>query len=584
MLNPVVNTELKCEHRERRIFRTFIEHRRMSAGAAGFPDVRGKESGQTCLAELSDIQEPVRSCSLIQDFDFSSNIRCQDEDEARLTELGYKQELRRSWSLMHNFGVSFSIISVITGITTLCQYGLIVGGPGTMSVGWIVVSFFTMSVALSMAEIVSAMPSAGGPYFWSAMLAPKKYAPFASWCTGWFNILGQVALTTGITFGCANLISTLASVHGYDPSSNKTLGVYGVLLLSHAMTNNFAVGFLHHLKTTSIVLHSLGVFSFAVAVLAAAPKHQSAKFVFATFYDGTGAVGAGWSTRASPAYVACIGILMSQYTITGFDGSAHLSEETHNAARSAPIGMIMSVGCSSVLGFFLILALLFSIQDFDTVLASTYGQPVLQILLDIFGKPGATALFTLIIFCVWHCGLFSMISNSRMLFSFARDGGLPYFFYKVDGNFHRPIRTTWLAATLSFLLATPVVRSSVAFAAATSIATVGLYISYGIPIFIGMCDRSGFSHGPFNLKTASRPVAFVACCWVSFIAIIFCLPQTTPVTSQTLNYTPVTVGIVFFWCIASWFLWARKWFLGPTGQSVDGIAVPGSVGGEEGHS
>ena len=104
---------------------------------------------------------------------------------------------------------------------------------------------------------------------------------------------------------------------------------------------------------------------------------------------------------------------MSQYTITGFDASAHLSEETKNAAWASPIGVLTSIGVSAVFGFFLILCLLFSIQDLESTIASPTGQPVLQILLDIFGEDGAIALFTLIIVCVWHCGLFSITSNSR---------------------------------------------------------------------------------------------------------------------------------------------------------------------------
>ena len=391
---PSSIADLDPEGGTRRASKASLEARRMSAGAIGDSTTRG-------------------------------------DDEARLKELGYNQELERSWGLMHNFGVSFSIISVITGVTTLFEYGLNTGGPGVMSIGWIVVCFFTMFVALGMAEIVSAIPSAGGPYFWAAILAPKKHAPFASWCTGWFNLLGQVAVTTGITFGCAGLITTLASVRGFDVTAGKTLGVYAALLFSHAVINSFGVRYLRYLNNASIVLHSLGVFSFAVAVLAAAPKHQSAKFVFATFYDGTGLDGVGWSMRASPAYVACVGILMAQYTITGYDASAHLSEETKNAAWSAPIGVMMSVGCSAVFGFFLIVALLFSIQDFDTTVDSAVAQPVLQILLDIFGETGATVLFTLVIYTVWHCGLFSLTSNSRMMFSFARDGALPRFFDKV---------------------------------------------------------------------------------------------------------------------------------------------------------
>ncbi|EXJ67917.1 uncharacterized protein A1O5_09264 [Cladophialophora psammophila CBS 110553] len=496
--------------------------------------------------------------------------RSMSKDEGRLRELGYKQELKRDWSMIHNFGVSFSIISVITGITTLFSYGLNTGGPAVMSCGWLVVSFFTMFVGLGMAEVVSAIPSAGGPYFWAAILAPKPWAPFASWVTGWFNLLGQVAVTTGITFGCAGLISTLASINGYEATAGRTLGIYAALLCSHGIVNSFGVHILRYLNNTSIILHSLGVFSFAVAVVAKAPHHQSAKFVFATFYDGTG--DPGWSVRASSAYVACIGILMSQYTITGFDASAHLSEETQNASWSAPIGVLMSIGCSAVFGWFLILCLLFSVQDFQATLNSEYGNPVLQILVDVFGKSGAIVLFVLVIICVWHCGLFSLTSNSRMMFSFARDGGIPHFFHNVDARFRSPIRTIWLAAALAFLLAVPSLGSSVAFAAATSIATIGLYISYGLPILIGMVNPQGFIHGPFSLKWASRPVALIACLWIGFITIIFCLPELNPINSQTLNYTPVAVGIIAVWCLASWFLWARKWFKGPIRQVAAEVA------------
>ncbi|OCK80863.1 APA family basic amino acid/polyamine antiporter [Lepidopterella palustris CBS 459.81] len=492
-------------------------------------------------------------------------------DEDKLANMGYKQELNRSWSMLHNFGVSFSIISVVTGITTLFSYGLTVGGPGVMSVGWIIVTFMTCFIGTSMAEIVSAVPTSGGPYFWSAILAPKAYAPFWSWMTGWFNLLGQVAVTTGITFGCAGLISTLATINGaYTPTAGRTLGIYAALLVSHGTVNTFGVNILRYLNNSSIILHSLGVSAIAIAVLAKAPTHQSAKFVFATFNDGTG--DPGWSVRASPAYVAACGVLMSQYTITGYDASAHLSEETKNAEWSAPIGVMTSIVVSGIFGFFYLLSLLFSIQDFANTVASPVGQPVLQIFIDVFGTKGAIALMTLVILCVWHCGLFSLTSNSRMMFGFARDGGLPSLFHNVDVRFKSPIRTVWLAAFLAFLLAIPSLGSSVAFAAATSIATIGLYISYGLPIFIGMMWPSNFEKGPFNLGIASRPIAAISCLWICFITIIFCLPTANPVSSQTLNYTPVAVGIIFFFAVGSWFVWARKWFTGPIRQ-IDGATV-----------
>lgn len=154
------------------------------------------------------------------------------------------------------------------------------------------------------------------------------------------------------------------------------------------------------------------------------------------------------------------------------------------------------------------------------------------------------------------------------MFGFARDRGLPRFFNNVSLKFAAPIRTICLAAFLAFLLAIPSLGSAVAFSAATSIATIGLYISYGLPILIGLLYPSHFNSikGPFNLRFASRPIAVVAVMYIMFITIVFCLPELNPVTSQTLNYTPVAVGIVAAWAFGSWFIWARKWFTGPVRQ------------------
>lgn len=155
-----------------------------------------------------------------------------------------------------------------------------------MAVGWLIVSFFTFFVGASMAEIVSAIPTSGGPYFWAAILAPKKYAALFSWVTGWFNFVGQFAVTTGISFGLAGLISTTATVkNDYTPTAAKTVGIYAAILVSHGLVNTFGVRILKYLNNASIVLHSLGIASFCIAVVAKAPTHQSAKQVFAHFND-----------------------------------------------------------------------------------------------------------------------------------------------------------------------------------------------------------------------------------------------------------------------------------------------------------
>ncbi|KAI4086715.1 MAG: hypothetical protein LQ339_009011 [Xanthoria mediterranea] len=485
------------------------------------------------------------------------------QDEGRLEELGYKQQLDRSWGCLHNCGACFSIISVITGITTLFSYGLNTGGPAIMSVGWIIVCFFTLLVCASMAEILSAIPISGGPYFWAYMLAPSQHAPFFAWITGWFNLIGQIAATTGIDFGLANLISTTASVsNGYEATAPRTLGILALILVSQVAVNLLSMHKLRYMIYTSIILNSFGVMCLLVAVLNGAPSHQSAGFVFGKFFDGTaendGAE--GWSVRASPAYVAVAGVLMSQYAFKGYDSSAHLCEETRRAVHDAPRGLLAAGVASICLGFFVIVALLFSIQDFDTVRKSPL--PVLQILTDACGHRGGVVLMVLIMLCAWHCGLFNLTSNSRMMFAFARDGAIPHSLHMIDHRFKSPVRTIIFAATCSFLLALPILGSQVAFNGTTSIATISLYISYGIPIAMTLLFPRNFKRGAFTLGRASKPIALVSSLWISFIIIAFCLPTITPLRKRTLNYTPIAVGIVGNFAFGSWFLWARKWFTG----------------------
>ncbi|KAJ6541982.1 APC amino acid permease [Mycena vulgaris] len=487
------------------------------------------------------------------------------DDEMELARMGYKQELNRELGVMQNFGVSFSIISVITGISSLFAYGLNNGGSAVMVWGWVVVSVFTMLVGLAMAEVCSAHPTSGGPYFWAAMLSRPQNAPLASWITGWFNLLGQVAVTTGISFACATFLGTVCALKtNFVPTANTNIGIYAAVLVAQGTINTFGVHLLHYLNNISVWWHAIGTFSLVVAILAKAPSHQSASFVFTTFFDGTG----GWGDRASHAYVVVIGILMAQYTLTGFDASAHMTEETKNAAMSGSIGIVMAIGVSSLLGFFLLLGLLFSIQDLDGTLHSATGQPVTQIFLDTVGEDGAIVLMVIVIGAMFLCGTFSITSNSRMMFAFARDGGIPghKFFNYVNTKWKSPIRTVWLACFLSFCLGLPSLGSTVAFSAATSIATIGLYISYGIPIALRVIYRDQFVRGPFHLGAFSYPIAITSVLWIMFISIAFILPSVNPVNSQTLNYSIVAVGIVIFYSVGFWLISARKWFAGPVKQ------------------
>src|SRR5207237_3200787 len=160
-----------------------------------------------------------------------------DENEKRLHELGYAQELMRRMSGFSNFAVSFTIISIRSGCLTLYGYGMNTGGPAIIVWGWPIIGVLTLMVGLAMAEVCSSFPTAGGLYYWSAKLARKNAAAW-SWFTGWFNFLGQVAVTAGIDFGAAFFINAFLNLTcGVSTAHWVTILILAIVLLVHGLVN-----------------------------------------------------------------------------------------------------------------------------------------------------------------------------------------------------------------------------------------------------------------------------------------------------------------------------------------------------------
>jgi amino acid permease (GABA permease) len=488
----------------------------------------------------------------------------EDPDERRLRELGYKQELTRSMSAFSNFAVSFTIISILSGCLTLYGYGMSTGGPAVIIWGWLVVGALTLFVGLAMAEVCSAYPTAGGLYFWAAQLAHKRVAAWA-WFTGWFNVLGEVAVTAGIDFGAATFLNALLDLQfGFTATPGNTVLLFGLILLLHALLNTVGVRAVALLNSISVWWHVVGVLVI-VAVLTIVPAHhQSAAFVFGHFENQS-----GWT---SGIYVVFLGLLLAQYTFTGYDASAHMIEETKNAAQAGPRGIVMSIVVSLVAGWVLLIGLTFAIQDYDGELNSPTGVPPAQIFMDAAGRTLGLLLLVIVVFAQLFCGLASVAANSRMIFAFSRDGALPgsSLWRKVGHKTRLPNNAVWLAAASAFVLGLPYLWNSTAYAAVTSIAVIGLYIAYVIPTFLRLRAGDAFKPGPWNLGRWGRPVAMVAVVWVVIITVLFMLPTKSPVTSTNFNYTPVAVLVVLGFASAWWWLSARHWFTGPRRQaSID---------------
>src|SRR3954452_13677440 len=376
-----------------------------------------------------------------------SHAPAPTSDETRLHQLGYAQELRRHMSGFSNFAVSFTIISILSGCLTLYGFGLNTGGPAVIVWGWPIVGIMVIFVGLAMAEVCSSFPTAGGLYYWAAKLAPSNPGAW-SWFTGWFNFLGQVAVTAGIDFGAAFFLNAFLDLQfGFDARPWHTILLFGLILVLHGLLNSFGVRLVALLNDISVWWHIVGVLVI-VGVLAIVPDHhQSVDFVFTEFVNRT-----GWS---STLYVVLIGLLLAQYTFTGYDASAHMTEETRSADTAGPRGIVMSIVVSLVAGWVLLIGVTFAIQNYDNALAAPdTGVPPAQIFVDAVGLTTAKVLLLVVIGAQLFCGMSSVTANSRMIYAFSRDGALPAsrVWHRINPRTRTPTNAISLAAGGAFVL------------------------------------------------------------------------------------------------------------------------------------
>lgn len=460
----------------------------------------------------------------------------QENDAADLQKLGYAQELLREMGAFSNFALSFSIISILTGGVVLYGHGLKYGGPFVMTVGWPLVTVATLTVAASLAELASAYPTAGALYHWSALFG----GPGWGFLTAWLNTIGQFAITAGIDYGLAEF---LAPALGWPADRAHVLPLCAGILLSHAILNHVGVRVVGKLNTVSAWYHVAGVVVLVGAVMLFAPKRPPSFLLERTTIAPRGY----WMGFA-------LGLLQAQWTFTGYDASAHVTEETVDPRRNAPKGILTSVIASGVAGWLMLLAITLAIRDLPAAIAA--DNPFIFVLRDALGGRLGGALIWMCIVAMWFCGLSSVTSCSRMLFAFARDGGTPAAKHlaSVSSRFQSPHVAVWVSA----IGALAVAAWADALAAMTALSTIALYASYAAPIMLGFfARREGRwrTRGPWNLGRWSSIVNGIAVAWVLVVMVLFVLPP-----NQLAGYT--FAGCLLLLAVY-WYAFMKRRFEGP---------------------
>jgi amino acid transporter len=504
-----------------------------------------------------------------------------NDDEQMLAELGYKQELNRSWSGFSNFAISFSIISILAGCFTTFAVGWNNGGPAAIAWGWPIISAFILLIGFCMSELVSAYPTSGGIYWWASKLGGAK----AGYYTGWLNLIGLLAIDASVAYGTATFLDLTIGAFDSNYTSgdlNRVFMYFVVVLVLVSLVNIFSSKLLARLNNISVWWHVFGA-AIVVAILWLIPdNHSSASDVFGTVVNNTGFFDGATSGAGFLLYVLPISAILTQYTITGYDASAHLSEETQGAANAAAKGIWQSIFYSAIGGWILLLTFLFAVQDVDGVSAG--GGAVVTIFDQALpsGKWAAIILFISTagqFFCTTAC----MTSTSRMLFAFSRDGAVPgaQYWSKLSAN-RVPVNGVIVSAIVAIVLTLPAlfqvnigtdaepVYLPIAFFAVVSIGVVGLYVAFAIPIFLRWRAGDAFKQGRWNLGNKWKwmaPLALAEIAVTSVVALFPTAPAGNPFggdfTWKAVNYTPIVVIGALFALWVGWHLSAKKWFTGP---------------------
>jgi amino acid transporter len=472
-----------------------------------------------------------------------------DSDEALLASMGYRQELTRRMGAFSNFAISLSIICILAGGITSFHVGLAGAGGAGIGLGWPAACLFSLCVAATLAQIASAYPTAGGLYHWGSLLGGRGFG----WATAWFNLAGLVGVLAAINAGTYDFLLTAFQIDpGTSAAAVKSATVVA-MTLSQALLNHFGIRLTTRLTDLSGWL-ILGLSTaLVVSLLVAAPDLEWSRLWTFTNFSGLPETGPVYPRQEGIGWLFCLGLLLPAYTITGFDASAHTAEETVDAARNVPLGLLRSVWVSALFGWVLVGAILLAIPDLRQGVEQ--GAAVVPwTLRKVFPAPFAAALLAGILVTQYLCGLAALTSASRMTYAFARDGGLPGsdWLARVSPGSGSPSVAVWVAGIASAVLVVLLRYETIA-----AVGTVFVYVSYVLPVAAGFValDRSWRRFGPFRLGAAFRPLALAAMAGCLFLLVI----GVQPPNQSALTILGGTVAAM----VAVWFGFERRRFRGP---------------------
>jgi len=448
-----------------------------------------------------------------------------DPDEEVLAALGYKSEFKREFGLFTTFCVSFAVLGLLPSFASTLYYGMGYAGTAGMVWGWMIAMIGIQCVACSMAELCSSMPTSGGLYYASAVLAPQGWGPFAAWITGWSNWLSQVTAAPSVNYGISAMILAAASIRDptYVPTNYQTFLLTVFIMILHAIMSSLPTRWLAQINSGGSTFNFIALIVVIILIPAGTdreerglPKFAPSSEVWGTIYEGT-------------SFPAGISVLMSFigviWTMSGYDSAFHLAEECSNASLAAPRAIVLTSATGGVFGWFLQLVVAYTVVDIDKVLNSDLGQPFAAYLMQCMSEKMTLAILGLTIIAGFSMGQGCMIAASRVTFAYARDDCFPLsnLWKKVNPHTLTPVNAVWLNCAVGILCLLLIFGGELAIGALFSIGAIAAFVAFTIPIFIRVFFvGQRFRPGPWNLGRYSIPTGAVASAFVALMVPILC--------------------------------------------------------------
>ncbi|KAG7191734.1 choline transporter [Scheffersomyces spartinae] len=511
--------------------------------------------------EIGEIKSYVSNRSLEEMTDAKATkiLSSAQADLDMAAETGYKPELRRNFSVLSLLGVGFGLTNSWFGISASLITSIASGGPMIVVYGIIIVALVSSCIAITLSELISAYPNAGGQYYWTMKLAPKKYAPFLSYLCGALAWAGSVFTSASVTIAIASSFMGMVVLGSGDP--NKTVKTWQVFVV-YQVANLLLVFFnLYEKPLPAISKGALGIslisfFTIMVVVLAKADgKFQSAHFVFVQFTNGT-----GWN---SSGIAFIVGLINPNWSFSCLDAATHMAEEMLDPRRQIPIAIIGTVIIGFVTSFSYSIAMFFSIRNLEDLYTSRTGVPIMDIFYQVLGsRSGAIGLEILIFLTAIGCNIASHTWQARLCWSFARDNGLPGSkYWRAVSSTGVPVNAHLMSCAWCAVIGCIYMGSTTAYNAMVVGCIIFLLLSYLIPtVCLLIKGRNNIPHGPFWCGTVGLISNCVLIFWAIFATVFYSLPAVMPVTQNNMNYvSAVFVGYTLY-CVIYWMLRGKHRF------------------------